>query len=68
MLTVTMAFIPDVDVVISYGRMKSPPSSHWLRPITELGQASYRKKSHHSHGETFSRNWPAQASYVVHNR
>jgi hypothetical protein len=26
MVTATMAFIPDVDVVISYGRVKSSPS------------------------------------------
>jgi hypothetical protein len=67
MATVTTAFIPDVDVVISYGRVKSHLLSHWLCPITQLKQTGYRKKSHHSCGSTFSHNQPALTGYVVHD-
>jgi hypothetical protein len=38
---------------------------YWLRPITWLEEASYMKKSHRSHGSTFSCNRPALAGYVV---
>jgi len=42
--TVTTAFIPDIDIVISYGQVKSHLLSHRLCPVTQLKQASYRKK------------------------
>jgi hypothetical protein len=63
--TSTTAFIPNVDVVISYGRVKSCPSSHRLCPITQLEQAGYGKKSCRSLGSTFSHNRLARAGYVV---
>ncbi len=43
--TVTKASIPDVDIVISYGPVKSHPSSHQLCPITRLKQAGYGKRT-----------------------
>jgi hypothetical protein len=54
MATATMAFIPNIDVVISYGQVKSHPSSHQLQ-----------KKSRRSHGSTFSHNWSALTGYIV---
>ncbi len=65
MATVTVAFIPIVDVVISYGRVKSCPSSHRLCPITQLEPAGYGKESCRSLGSTFSHNRLARAGYVV---
>jgi len=67
MATVTTAFIPDVDIVISYAQVKSRLSNHPLRPITWLKQASYGEKSLCSCGSTFSHNRPALAGYVVHD-
>jgi hypothetical protein len=66
MVTVTTAFIPNVDIVINYGRVKSGLLSHRLCPVTRLEQAGYGKKSHCSCGSTFSHNQPARAGYVVH--
>jgi hypothetical protein len=69
MTTVTKAFIPDIDIVISYAQVnaqvKSRLSNHLLRPITRLKQASYGNKSLCSCGSTFSHNRPAVARYVV---
>jgi hypothetical protein len=45
MAIATMAFIPKVDVVISYRRVKSHLSSHQSCLITRLKQASYGKSS-----------------------
>jgi len=67
MATVTTAFIPDVDIVISYGQVKSRLSSHLLGPVTPLKHASYGKKSLHSCASTFSHSRPALAGYVVHD-
>jgi hypothetical protein len=67
MATVTTAFIPDVDIVISYAQVKSRPSNYLLSPVTGLKQASYGKKSFCSCGSTFSHNRPALAGYVVHD-
>ncbi len=63
--TVTTACIPDVDIVISYGQVKSRLSSHLLCPITPPKQASYGKKSLRSCSSTFCHSRPALASYVV---
>jgi len=66
MATVTNAFIPDIDIVISYAKVKSRLSSHWVCPVSGLKQASYGKKSGRSCVSTFSHHWPALAGYVVH--
>jgi hypothetical protein len=65
MATVTTTFIPNVDVVISYGWVKSCPSSHRLCPITQLEHVGYGKKSCSSLGSTFSHNRLARASYLI---
>jgi hypothetical protein len=75
MATLTTAFIPDVDVVISYGRVKSRLLSHRLCSVTWLKQTDYGK-SLAAHAarlfpiilrQDFSRNRPALAGYIVHD-
>jgi hypothetical protein len=68
MATATTAFIPNVDVLISYRWLKFHPSSHRLCLVTELEQAGYRRKSCHSRNSIFSHNRPTLAGYVVHNQ
>jgi hypothetical protein len=67
MATVTTAFIPDVDIVISYGQVKSRLLSHLLCPMTRVKQASYGKKSRRSCNSTFFHNRPPLACYIVHD-
>jgi hypothetical protein len=67
MATVTTAFIPDVDIVISYGQVKSSVSSHLLCPVTRVKQATCGKKSRCSCDSTFFHNRPPLACYVVHD-
>ncbi len=44
-MTATMAFIPDVDVVISHGQVKSCASSHGLSSGTHSSSRPVRGKS-----------------------
>jgi hypothetical protein len=68
MATATTAFILNIDILISYGWVKLHPSSHRLCLVTQLEQAGYGKKSHHSRGSTFFHNRPTLAGYVVYNQ
>jgi hypothetical protein len=44
----TTAFIPDVQVLIGYERVKSCPSSHRLCPVTRWEQCGYWNTTRHS--------------------